>query len=240
MPRGARIVIPGCPHHLTQRGNNRQEVFFVDDDRRVYLRLLAAQSRKHGLKVHGYCLMTNHVHLIATPREQRSLAMALGRTNLFYARYINRLHGRSGHLWQDRFFSCALDEEHYWTALCYVERNPLRAGMVRRAWEHPWSSAAAHCGLASAGGPGTAEAKAILDLGDWTSDAKMWMDSLTADQDERMVSQLRISTRTGRPLGGDSFLGQLETLLGRRLRRLPVGRPRRNRGALEGDNAHNR
>ena len=144
MPRTARIVIPGLPHHVTQRGNNRQDVFFSDADRKVYLELLGQQCETFGLAIDGYCLMTNHIHLIATPRDEGSLAKAVGRTNLYYTRYINRLHGRSGHLWQDRFFSCPLDDQYFWTAMIYVERNPVRANLVRKPWRCPWSSATAH------------------------------------------------------------------------------------------------
>jgi len=105
MPRFARVVIPGCAHHVTQRGNNRQAVFFVEDDYRVYLELLAHQAARHDLRINGYCLMPNHVHLVATPRQETSLSRAVGRTHYLYTQYINRLHGRSGHLWQSRFFS---------------------------------------------------------------------------------------------------------------------------------------
>ena len=127
MLRVARIVVPGCPHHVTQRGNNRQDVFFVEDDWRTYLRILREQSKRFGLSVDGYCLMTNHVHLVAVPTSENSLAKAVGRTHWLYTQYVNRLHRRSGHLWQNRFFSCALDESHCWQALAYVERNPVRA-----------------------------------------------------------------------------------------------------------------
>jgi putative transposase len=146
MARIARVVIPGAAHHVTQRGNNAQDVFFVDDDREVYLELLKQQSDKYGLEVVGYCLMTNHVHVLAKPLKEDSLANAIGRTHFVYTRYINRLHGRRGHLWQNRFYSCALDEGHFWLALRYVERNPVRAKIVRQAWEYPWSSAAVHTG----------------------------------------------------------------------------------------------
>ena len=146
MPRVARIVVPGVPHHVTQRGNNRQEVFFVDDDRGFYLDLLGRQAQRFGLDVLGYCLMSNHVHLIAVPQREDSLAKAIGRTHFLYTQYLHRLHGRSGHLWQNRFYSCALDEAHCWAALCYTERNPVRARMVRKAWRYRWSSAAVHCG----------------------------------------------------------------------------------------------
>ena len=144
MPRVGRIVIPGCAHHVTQRGNNRQDVFFVRDDYRTYLAILGEQSRRYGLQVHAYCLMTNHVHLVATPRSGQSLAKAVGRTHWLYTQTINRLHGRSGHLWQNRFYSCALDGDHYWAAIRYAERNPVRARLHRKAWLYPYSSAAAH------------------------------------------------------------------------------------------------
>jgi len=121
MPRRARIVIEGVAHHVVQRGNNRQDVFFVSDDYVAYLRLLEAQSAAYGLRVLGYCLMTNHVHLIAVPSRADSLAKAVGRTDFLYTQYVNRLHGRSGHLWQNRFYSCALDEERFFEALRYIE-----------------------------------------------------------------------------------------------------------------------
>ncbi len=129
---------------MTQRGNNRQDVFFVDDDRRAYLDVLGEQAERFGLRVLGYCLMTNHVHLIVAPEREESLAKAVGRTHWLYTQAVNRLHGRSGHLWQNRFHSCPLDAAHTWAALRYVDRNPVRARLVRRAWRYEWSSAAAH------------------------------------------------------------------------------------------------
>ena len=225
MPRFARLVIPGCSHHITQRGNNRQDAFFVDDDRRAYLAALREQAEKFGLEVLGWCLMTNHVHLIAVPRREESLAKAVGRTHVAYAQYVNRLHGRCGHLWQNRFFSCALDEEHFWAAMAYVERNPVRAGLVRRAWRWPWSSAAAHCDQRDETG--------LLDVATWREMAggRDWRAALTEPQDDRMVSRLRLATSRGRPLGSDGFVSKLEARLGRRLRPLPVGRPKKaNRG----------
>jgi len=102
MPRTLRIAVPQVPHHITQRGNNRQDVFFVDDDRRVYLSILKEQSEKYGLEILGWCLMTNHIHLIARPSTTDSLAKAVGRTHFLYTQNINYLHRRSGHLWQNR------------------------------------------------------------------------------------------------------------------------------------------
>ena len=224
MPRVARIVIPNCPHHVTQRGNNRQDVFFVDEDRRSYLALLAEEGERHGLRVEGYCLMSNHVHLIVTPKSAAALARALGRAHYRYAQYINRLHRRSGHLWQNRFYSCALDEEHFLTALAYVEQNPVRARIVRRAWRYAWSSAAAHCGE----GP---DRSGLLDLSRWAKSlaAKGWQQTLAERLKPERLSTLRLNTHRGRPLGSDRFLSKIESLLGRRLRPLPVGRPRKPR-----------
>jgi putative transposase len=221
MPRLARIVLPGVPHHVTQRGNNRQDVFFVDDDRRVYLDLLRGQSERFGLKVVGYCLMANHVHLVATPLGEASLAKAIGRTDFLYTQYVNRLHRRSGHLWQNRFYSCALDQVHLWRALCYVEGNPVRAGLVRQAWGYPWSSATAHTGGVDASG--------LLDPAEWAGlwAPGKWRTELRSPQDAQSVSRIRLSTHRGRPLGSDSFLSKLEHRLGRRLRPLPVGRPKK-------------
>lgn len=220
MPRLARIAIPGVPHHVTQRGNNRQDVFFADEDRSFYLEWVAKYAREAGLDILGYCLMTNHVHLVVVPREEDSLAEGLGRAHWRYSQMVNRLHGRSGHLWQGRFFSCALDEPHAYRALAYIERNPVRAKMVRRAWEHPWSSAAAHVGAVGA--------PPWLEMGRWSrwTDAAPWKAELQRDAKED-VEAVRFHTRRGRPLGSDAFVAKMEALLGHRLRPLPVGRPRK-------------
>ena len=222
MPRLARAIAVGCAHHITQRGNNRQDVFFVEADREVYLQLLTEQAGKYGLEVLGYCLMTNHVHLVAIPHAEDSLAKAVGRTHFRYSQYINRLHKRSGHLWQGRFHSCALDGRHLWLALKYVELNPVRARLCRRAWRYGWSSAAAHT-----------EERArsdLLNLPWWYKQisAEAWRRELAEGLTDEEVARIRLRTHTGRPLGSDAFLSKLETLLGRRVRPLPVGRPRKS------------
>jgi len=223
MARLARIVAPGVAHHITQRGNNRQDVFFVDDDdRRVYLALLKEQCEKHGLKVICYCLMTNHTHIVGVPENEDSLANAIGRTHFQYAQYVNRMHGRSGHLWQNRFDSCVLDQPHLVNTLLYVERNPVRAGMVRHAWEYRWSSAAAHTGAADTSG--------VLDLPAWRRrhrDDALWRELLQRPEDDDVLAAIRQKTHHGRPLAGDTFISKLEQKLGRRLRPLPGGRPRK-------------
>lgn len=146
MSRVARIVVPGFAHHVTQRGNRRADVFETDEDRHAYLRFLTQYADKHGLSVWAYCLMTNHVHLVVVPEREDSLAKALRDAHTVYAMRFNTRTRLSGHVWQGRFYSCPMDETHLWTAVRYVERNPVRAGLVSRAEDYPWSSAPAHCG----------------------------------------------------------------------------------------------
>jgi putative transposase len=215
---------------VTQRGNNRQDVFFTGQDRQFYLAVLGEQCQRFGLRVVGYCLMANHVHLVASPQHEDSLAKAVGRTNLYYTRHINRLHGRSGHLWQDRFFSSPLDEQYFWNALMYAERNPVRARLVGKAWEWPWSSAAAHV----AGEDPTG----LLDIPAWSELAGPnadWRECLARDQDEQVVSRLRTWSHRGCPLGSDTFISKLEAKLGRRLRPARRGRPRNKRSPKNGN-----
>ena len=143
----ARVVVPGLPHQLTQRGNRREDVFFGDADRQRYLQLLIEYSDKHGLVTLAYCLMTNHVHFVSVPARADSLARVFKPVDLRYAQHINWTQGISGRLWQGRFFSCPLDDEHLWAAIRYVERNPVRARLVRKPEDYPWSRAQAHCGM---------------------------------------------------------------------------------------------
>jgi putative transposase len=224
MPRRARAVIPGVAHHLTQRGNNREVVFHSAEDRRAYLDLLVRHAARYRARILAYCLMTNHVHLVAIPDEERSLARTLAHTHSDYAIGWNRRTGRSGHLWQGRFFSCPLSEAHLMPALRYVEENPVRAGMVRRATDWEWSSARAHCeaGMDDAVlAPGWAEY-----FGGWNHCE--WHDLLGGNGEggESWVD-LRRATLTGEPLGSREFVGRLEKMMGRRLQVFDRGRPRK-------------
>ncbi len=220
MPRLPRIAIAGVAHHVTQRGNNRQDIFFTVEDRSFYLEWLTRYAAEAGLDIVGYCLMTNHIHLLLVPHEADSLAEGLGRAHWRYSQMVNRMHGRSGHLWQGRFFSCALDEEHAYRALAYVERNPVRAKMVRNAWDYQWSSAGAHTGQTTP--------PAWLDMKRWSrwTDADTWKFELRQDSKETMEA-VRFHTRRGRPLGSDDFVAKMESALGHRLRPMPVGRPKK-------------
>jgi putative transposase len=149
MARLPRVVVVDVPHHVTQRGNARQIIFSQDSDRITYLELLRQYSGLHGLSLLGYCLMSNHVHLIAVPHSTQALAQTLKHAHGRYASYWNARQSSCGHVWQGRFYSCPLDDSHLWQALRYVELNPLRAGLVAAAEAWRWSSAAAHCGSAT-------------------------------------------------------------------------------------------
>ena len=224
MSRIARVVAVGLPHHVTQRGNNRGQVFFDDDDRRFYLRTLAQYRRKCGVDVWGYCLMDNHMHALAVPHEVDSLARCFAGTNLIYTQHVNRKHRRSGRLWQNRFFSCPVDKDEYlWPVLRYIDRNPVRSKMVHRAWEYPWSSARHHV---------TGEADPLLNEPDWflaELRRQKYRSYLRAESEEK-AAEIRRMTATGRPLGGSEFLSVLESHLERVLSVQKRGRPRRATG----------
>ena len=147
MPRRARVVFEGVVHHITQRGNYRQNVFEDDSDKSKYVEFIREYSEKYGMKIYAYCLMSNHVHFIAAPVKEDSLAMTFKYANMRYSSYFNKKNKRSGHLWQGRFYSCPLQFEHALEALRYVERNPVRARMVELPWEYEWSSAREHVGF---------------------------------------------------------------------------------------------
>ena len=211
------MVAEGVPHHITQRGNNRQDVFLLAEDRRSYLKTLRERCRDHDVALLGYCLMTNHVHLVAVPARADSLASALGRCHGSYARRFNKRYRRSGHLWQNRFYSCALGGSHVAAALAYVDLNPVRAGLVRRPEEWEWSSARAHAGRV--------ESDALTDAWEWSElgFGKDWASVLTAYGGETQASELREATYGGRPLGDEKFIAGLEAKAERPLRRQAPG-----------------
>jgi putative transposase len=223
MPRSARLVIPGLPYHITQRGNNRTGIFLQDEDRRAYIKFLLEYSQANALSLLGYCLMDNHVHLIGIPGSADALSRGVGRAHLRYAQLFNWQHNRCGHLWQGRFYSCALDEAHLVAAMCYVERNPVRAGLVSCAEDYPWSSAAAHLGQPERSG--------LLSPELWQKHwpATVWKEMLSQPEDEAQLHALRLQTRTGRPLGDAAFIEKLELMLGKILRPRKAGRHKKPR-----------
>ena len=194
MARLARVVVAGFPHHVTQRGNARRFILDCDTDRKVYLDLLAVDIQQSEVTLLGFCLLSNHVHLIFVSAQTDGLAKALKRTQARYAAYWNALHGSRGHAWQGRFYSCPLGDAHLWQALRYVELNPVRAELVPDAGLWPWSSAAMHC-------RGVALVEFVsLDFwrDDWSADA--WRQYLAVGEQEAEMAAIRRCTYTGRPL----------------------------------------
>ncbi|HVP49171.1 MAG TPA: transposase [Bryobacteraceae bacterium] len=219
MPRRARVIVPGTAHHVTQCGNNRQQVFYSVEDRRLSLRLLTQHARRYGTHVAGYCLMTNHVHQVVVPQHENSPARTFGRTHAEYAQAVNQSEKRSGHLWQNRFFSCPLDAVHLENALRYVELNPVRAGLALMPWHWPWSSAVAHS-LEDAR-DAVLDGSRHMDKWDYTG----WREVLLTGMSQAECDAVRRATHTGEPLGSHEFFTQLERQAGRRLRVLARGRP---------------
>jgi len=206
-------VIPGCPHHITQRGNHKQTVFETDRDRLSYLEILRSYCIQFRTRLAGYCLMTNHVHLIAIPEREDSLALAVGRTQRDYALWFQVRRQQNGHLWQNRFYSCPLEDDHLWEALRYVEVNPVRAALAAEAWDWPWSSARAHVYGDDPMG--------LVDLSRWIRryNAQTWREALREGVTAAAWRErFREATRAGRPFGSEHFTERLEAQTGRRLR----------------------
>ncbi|MBT3333915.1 MAG: transposase [Rhodospirillaceae bacterium] len=215
MARLARIVVPGIPHHVTQRGNRRQEVFFSDTDYRQYLNFLTQYAGEAGTEIWAYCLMPNHVHLLLVPHDEAGLHKALQEAHRRYTRFINTRQDWKGYLWQGRFASCPMDEAHTLMAARYVELNPVRAGLVKRPQDWAWSSARGH--LANKD-DGVMRAEALGAL------VPNWKDFLAQGLTNDQADRLRAGERTGRPIGARQFIDALESRTGRQLHK---GRPGR-------------
>jgi putative transposase len=218
MARIARVVVPGRPHHVTQRGNRRQPTFFGPDDYRAYLALMAEWCGRCGVEVWAYCLMPNHVHLIAVPGSEDGLRRAIGEAHRRYTRRVNFRANWRGHLWQARFASFVMDEDYLLACARYVERNPVRAGLCTRPEEYTWSSAAAH----RAG-----QDDVLVQVAPLLKRVPRWGRHVSADPDAETVRQLRRHESTGRPLGSPRFVRRLEARVGRLLRPQKPGRKKR-------------
>jgi putative transposase len=226
MPRIARVVLPGVPLHIIQRGIRQFDVFRDDADRKVYLKLLAESCGTFALRISAYCLMTNHVHFVAIPERPDSVWRTFHRCHGTYASRFNKKYGLAGHLWQARPFSSALDEAHFWCAIRYVERNPLRARMVEQAEHYVWSSAGAHCG----------QGEDPLLHPEWRHIAEIqnWTQWISLDNASGIDDRIRERTFTGRPCGDDSFVRRTEQLLDRQLTRKKPGPKPKTRTPLTG------
>ena len=222
MPRIARAVAVGYPHHITQRGNYRQKIFAGDNDYKRYISLLKIEAKRYHLAILAYCLMPNHVHLIALPGKEDSLANVFKYVNMKYSQYYNRKMRVSGHLFQGRFFSCIMDELHAIACARYIERNPVRARMANKPHLWEWSSAKAHCGISKHDDLG------VNKLFDYIGyDQKDWKSFIESSDNPDEIRQIRENTRKGRPLGSGDFVEKLEGKLNRFLRLKPKGRPKK-------------
>ena len=221
MPRIARAIAVNYPHHVTQRGNYQDNVFDDENDYRQYLLWLNDYSRKYGLKIWAYCLMTNHVHFICVPEEESSLAKTFNALHMRYAQYLNAKRGKKGHLWQGRFFSSILDERHLYAAVRYVENNPVRCGLTDEPEKYLWSSARGHLEKGSDG---------VLTHDCYLEDEIMdWGAYLKEKGDKTLIESIRKNSLTGRPCGDAGFTEMIEGIVGRRLKALPWGRPRKEK-----------
>jgi putative transposase len=226
MARLKRVIVPGAAYHITARGNYRQDVFFTDDDRRHYLATLGQHAATLGLDLLGWCLMSNHVHLLAVELCECAMADTLKRVQSEYAFYMNRRRRQAcGHLWQSRFYSAPIDPAAIWNVLRYIELNPVRAGITRDPMAYGWSTAAFHCGLAVPPAMLTVEAWSEV----WTT--ADWRAALTTGPDAGDSAAIRAATARGLPFGSAEFVHQCEEHAGRPLTQRPVGRPVKTDGA---------
>jgi putative transposase len=209
MARMARLIAPGLPHHITQRGNRRQETFFQEEDYQTYISNLAEWSRRCSVQIWAYCLMPNHVHLIAVPQSEEGLRRAIGEAHKRYSSHINSREGWRGHLWQGRFSSYPLDEAYLLTVARYIEMNPVRAKLVKSPEKYPWSSASAHL---AGRDDSLVKVRPLLDM------VSEWESFLSGPLPNREQHTLRRHERTGRPLGDDRFIHYLELIFDRELR----------------------
>ncbi|MDO8602364.1 MAG: transposase [Candidatus Omnitrophota bacterium] len=220
MPRIARVVAVGHPHHITQRGNYGQTVFLSDEDRKIYCAWIDKYSDKYGLSLLVDCLMPNHIHFIGIPEKKDSLAKTFNTVHMRYAQYYNEKMKTKGHLWQGRFYSCALDEDHLIAAARYIERNPVRAQLVKKPWQWKWSSASAHIGVRDVE---ILKLKNIFEIIDMQH--RTWKSFIDTEDNSEEIKNIKKFTLTGRPLGKKCFVESLEEKFGKRLRALPRGRP---------------
>jgi putative transposase len=229
MARSPRITIPTLPHHIVQRGNNRQAVFFDDDDYRLYLECLRLAKEKCACRVYAYVLMTNHVHILVEPSRERDLGCFMQSVGRRYVRCINAKYGRSGTLWEGRFKSAVVSRDEY-LIVCsrYIERNPVRAGIVKHPWDYPWTSY--HHRALGAADPLLDEDPWYTGLGSSPMERQKayeaWVGSPIRDGE---LDQIRTATQRGRVIAGQEFQREIQARIGRRLLGESRGRRRKMR-----------
>ncbi|MEH6585236.1 MAG: transposase [Halioglobus sp.] len=209
-----RLVVPGLPHHVTQRGARRMKTFFNSSDYLRYLDLIVEYRELAGADIWAYCLMPNHVHLVVVPQDKDSLAVLFRHVHRRYTREINVREGCTGHLWQERYHSFVMDENHLLATVRYAELNPVRAKLCDRAEDWPWSSVHAH--LAEEDDAVVSVAPMLQRVSDWTA-------YLSQTQNNDELERIRAHGRSGRPAGDDGFVEHLQFLTGKALIRRKSG-----------------
>ncbi|MEI6519903.1 MAG: transposase [bacterium] len=204
MARSARIILPGLPHHITQRGNHREEIFTCTRDYNIYKNFVFKYCAKYGVDIMAYCLMSNHIHLVAIPVSEESFSDTFRDINTSYSKYFNSSKNISGHIWHGRFYSCVMDEEHLWHAIRYVERNPVRAKIVATAAEYNWSSAATHCNKSAD--------MLLSNKFPITNEIPNWTEWLTVENFE-IISKIRTNTISGKPVGSKEFIDKINEMI---------------------------
>ncbi|MCG2585125.1 transposase [Massilia sp. TS11] len=209
MSRQSRLIVPGLPHHIIQRGLNRQAVFEADEDCAAYLDWLREAAKATRVQVHAYVLMPNHVHILATPQDETGLARMMQRVGRFYVPFFNRRHERSGTLWEGRFRTSVVDADHYLLAcMRYIELNPVRAGLVSAQAEYVWSSYAHHAGMRA--DPLITDHPLYWALGNTPFQREAAYQALFEDAvAPEQTRQITDSAIKGLPLGSAPFLQQL-------------------------------
>jgi putative transposase len=217
--RLARSTVIGYPHQVTQRGNYEQTVFEEVADFQQYLLRLREYMVRYSIEIWAYCLMRNHIHFVCVPKAENALSRAFNALHMRYAQYFNGKKGISGHLWKGRFLSCMMDEHSVFEEVRYIENNPVRAGIVERAEDYPWSSARNHVNGAFD--------DVLTDKCYLQREIQDWRAYLADGGDQRTIKKIRKSLKTGRPAGNAEFVDKLEGIIGRRLEALPRGRPKK-------------
>lgn len=221
MARQARIVLAEAPHHVTQRGNRGEKIFFEKADFETYIDLLREQCADKGVKILSYCLLPNQVHLVAVPQTEHALAAAIGETHRRYTVHINAKNSWRGHLFQDRFFSYAMDERFMLRAARFIENLPVVSGIAPKAENYLWSSARCHVRL---GDNSLIEEKAVLKI------MPEWTAFLDRPMDPQEMESIRLHLQTGRPRGSEGFIDAVEATIGRTVR--PQKRGRKPKSAV--------
>lgn len=226
MPRQPRYFLPGYPQHIVIRGVNRQDTFFEPDDYERFKRTLGYAAEQYGCAMHGYVLMTNHVHMLATPNDEKSIPKVMQAIGRSYVQWLNRKYERTGALWQGRYKSCLVEDDQYFlTCQRYIELNPVRAGLVAHPAAYPQSSY--HCNALGQSNPLLTAHEVYLGLGRSTLErCTTYSRMFGIDLDTESVARIRDSTNSCLVLGTESFKDHIESVINRSVRPARMGRPK--------------